>query len=189
MLVLLFTLLSTRPGQVIQTLITAFTNKLLARPSPSPAFSPATLPPLVPGTAASLLSATAVLSEASLQSEWVMTELRKARQAERQCGQRKLFPVRLVDMETLRDWECFDADSPCTICSSRKPSMSVFICSQMGRWSLSWQVNFSRVWFLPGKSSSMWASPRKKSNEPRRGGQLQPFNARAQSLTLCARER
>ena len=40
-----------------------------------------------------------------------MTELRKARKAERQSGQRKLFPVRLVDMETLRDWECFDADS------------------------------------------------------------------------------
>jgi hypothetical protein len=42
-------------------------------------------PPLVP-------SATSVLSEASLQSEWVMTELRKARTAERQSGQRKLFP-------------------------------------------------------------------------------------------------
>jgi TIR domain/Pentapeptide repeats (8 copies) len=52
-----------------------------------------------------------VLSEASLQSEWVMTELRKARKAERQSGTRKLFPVRLVNFETLRDWECFDADS------------------------------------------------------------------------------
>jgi hypothetical protein len=51
-----------------------------------------------------------VLSEASLQSEWGMTELRKARQAERR-SERKLFPVRLVGMETLRDWECFDADS------------------------------------------------------------------------------
>ena len=40
-----------------------------------------------------------------------MTELRKARKAERQSGQRKLFPVRLVDFATLRDWECFDADS------------------------------------------------------------------------------
>jgi hypothetical protein len=28
-----------------------------------------------------------------------------------QSGKRKLFPVRLVDFETLRDWECFDADS------------------------------------------------------------------------------
>jgi uncharacterized protein YjbI with pentapeptide repeats len=52
-----------------------------------------------------------VLSEASLRSEWVMTELRKARKAERQTGERKLFPVRLVDYDTLRDWECFDADS------------------------------------------------------------------------------
>jgi uncharacterized protein YjbI with pentapeptide repeats len=52
-----------------------------------------------------------VLSEASLQSEWVMTELRNARRAERQTGKRKLFPVRLVDFETLRDWDCFDADS------------------------------------------------------------------------------
>jgi uncharacterized protein YjbI with pentapeptide repeats len=52
-----------------------------------------------------------VLSQASLQSEWVMTELRNARKAERQSGKRKLFPVRLVDFETLRDWECFDADS------------------------------------------------------------------------------
>src|SRR6266403_110802 len=34
-----------------------------------------------------------VLSEASLQSEWVMTELRNARKTERQTGKRKLFPV------------------------------------------------------------------------------------------------
>ena len=40
-----------------------------------------------------------------------MTELRKARKAERQSGKRKLFPVRLVDFETLRDRESFDADS------------------------------------------------------------------------------
>jgi hypothetical protein len=52
-----------------------------------------------------------VLSAASLQSEWVMTELRKARKAERHAGKRKLFPVRLVDFETLSNWECFDADS------------------------------------------------------------------------------
>jgi uncharacterized protein YjbI with pentapeptide repeats len=52
-----------------------------------------------------------VLSEASLQSEWVMTELRNARKAECQSGKRKLFPVRLVDYDTLRDWTCFDADT------------------------------------------------------------------------------
>jgi uncharacterized protein YjbI with pentapeptide repeats len=52
-----------------------------------------------------------VLSEASLQSEWVMTELRKAFKAEWREGRRKLFPVRLVDMATIQAWECFDADS------------------------------------------------------------------------------
>jgi hypothetical protein len=52
-----------------------------------------------------------VLSEASLQSEWVMTELRKARRAERQTCKRKLFPVRLVDMEKLQSWDCIDPDS------------------------------------------------------------------------------
>jgi hypothetical protein len=52
-----------------------------------------------------------VLSEASLQSEWVITELRKARRVERQTGKRKLFPLRLVNFATLSDWECFDADT------------------------------------------------------------------------------
>src|SRR5512135_2350455 len=52
-----------------------------------------------------------VLSPTSLNSEWVKTAIRQARQLEIQEGQRKLFPIRLVDFETLRDWECFDADS------------------------------------------------------------------------------
>jgi hypothetical protein len=52
-----------------------------------------------------------VLSEASLQSEWVITELRKAFKAELRQGKRKLFPVRLVGYNVLRDWTCFDADS------------------------------------------------------------------------------
>jgi hypothetical protein len=52
-----------------------------------------------------------VLSEQSIQSEWVMTEIRKARKAELRDNRRRLFPIRLVDMDTLRDWECFDADT------------------------------------------------------------------------------
>lgn len=51
-----------------------------------------------------------LLSPNSLQSEWVMTELRKARKAERKTGKRKLFPVGMVDYKTLQEWECFDAD-------------------------------------------------------------------------------
>ncbi|HKP02538.1 MAG TPA: toll/interleukin-1 receptor domain-containing protein [Chthoniobacterales bacterium] len=50
-----------------------------------------------------------VLSQASLQSEWVMDELRKGFKAERDTGKRKLFPVRLIDYETLERWECRDS--------------------------------------------------------------------------------
>jgi len=52
-----------------------------------------------------------VLSESSLQSEWVMTEIRRARKAEVKENRRKLFPIRLTDYETLKEWECFDADT------------------------------------------------------------------------------
>lgn len=52
-----------------------------------------------------------VLSKASMESEWVKTEIAKARRREMREGRRMLFPVRLVDFERLRDWECFDADA------------------------------------------------------------------------------
>lgn len=52
-----------------------------------------------------------VLSKHSTKSEWVMTEIRKAREVEKKENRRKLFPVRLVDFDTLRGWTCFDADS------------------------------------------------------------------------------
>jgi hypothetical protein len=52
-----------------------------------------------------------ILSEQSIKSEWVMTEIRKAREVEKKENRRKLFPIRLVDFETLRDWTCFDADA------------------------------------------------------------------------------
>lgn len=52
-----------------------------------------------------------ILSEHSIQSEWVMTEIRKGRKLERKTGRRKLFPIRLVDMNILREWECLDVDT------------------------------------------------------------------------------
>jgi hypothetical protein len=52
-----------------------------------------------------------VLSKSSLSSNWVQTEIKRARKQEHKTGERKLFPIRLCDMETLKDWECFDADS------------------------------------------------------------------------------
>ena len=52
-----------------------------------------------------------ILSEHSMKSEWVNTEIAKARKREVKDGKRVLFPVRLVGFEALRDWECFDADT------------------------------------------------------------------------------
>jgi len=52
-----------------------------------------------------------VLSKDSMQSEWVMTEIRNGRKIELEEGQRKLFPIRLVDFEEIKRWKCFDAES------------------------------------------------------------------------------
>jgi hypothetical protein len=52
-----------------------------------------------------------ILSSASMESEWVKTEISKARKREIREGKRVLFPIRLCSFETLRDWECFDADA------------------------------------------------------------------------------
>ena len=51
-----------------------------------------------------------VLSERSIGSDWVMTEIRRTRKAEARDGRRKLFPIRLVGWDALKEWECFDAD-------------------------------------------------------------------------------
>ena len=52
-----------------------------------------------------------ILSPASMNSEWVKTEISKARKREVRDGKRVLFPIRLCPFETLRDWECFDSDA------------------------------------------------------------------------------
>ena len=52
-----------------------------------------------------------ILSPASMNSEWVKTEIAKARKREMRDTRRVLFPIGLVPFETLRDWECFDADT------------------------------------------------------------------------------
>jgi uncharacterized protein YjbI with pentapeptide repeats len=50
-----------------------------------------------------------VLSQHSMNSNWVAHEIRRARKTELKDNRRKLFPIRLVDFEALRDWECHDA--------------------------------------------------------------------------------
>jgi hypothetical protein len=51
-----------------------------------------------------------VLSETSMQSEWVATEIYHARQREVKEKRQVLFPIRLVPFETIQEWKCFDAD-------------------------------------------------------------------------------
>jgi len=52
-----------------------------------------------------------ILSPQSMESEWVKTEIAKARKREVRDQRRVLFPIRLAPFEILRDWECFDADT------------------------------------------------------------------------------
>jgi TIR domain/Pentapeptide repeats (8 copies) len=52
-----------------------------------------------------------LLSDASINSEWVKTEIAKAREREIREQRRMLFPVRLVKFDALRQWKCFDADT------------------------------------------------------------------------------
>jgi hypothetical protein len=52
-----------------------------------------------------------ILSPASMESEWVKTEIFKAREREIREKRRVLFPIRLCSFEALRDWKLFDADA------------------------------------------------------------------------------
>ena len=52
-----------------------------------------------------------VLSSASMNSEWVKTELANALSRERREGRRVLFPVSLVPIDVIRRWEFFDSDT------------------------------------------------------------------------------
>ncbi len=52
-----------------------------------------------------------VLSESSMQSEWVMNEIQRARETEIREGRRKLFPISIVEFEKVRAWRRFDADT------------------------------------------------------------------------------
>ena len=52
-----------------------------------------------------------VLSESSMQSEWVTTEIQRARETEVREGRRKLFPITIVEFEKIKAWRRFDADT------------------------------------------------------------------------------
>jgi len=52
-----------------------------------------------------------VLSESSMNSEWVKTEIANARQREVREGRQMLFPISLTEFERVRQWRAFDADT------------------------------------------------------------------------------
>jgi hypothetical protein len=51
-----------------------------------------------------------VLSENSITSDWVATEIKKARRREKREKRQVLFPISIVNHDTLKNWELFDAD-------------------------------------------------------------------------------
>lgn len=52
-----------------------------------------------------------VLSEDSMKSNWVATEIRTAMAEESKTGRRKLVPIRLAKYASIMKWKCFNADS------------------------------------------------------------------------------
>jgi len=52
-----------------------------------------------------------VLSESSMRSEWVITEIQRARETEVREGRRKLFPITIVEFDKVKAWRRFDADT------------------------------------------------------------------------------
>jgi maltose alpha-D-glucosyltransferase/alpha-amylase len=52
-----------------------------------------------------------ILSRDSMASEWVKTEIARARQREMNEKREVLFPITLVGYDFIKAWECFDADT------------------------------------------------------------------------------
>jgi len=52
-----------------------------------------------------------ILSDHSMNSEWVKTEIAHARQKELNERRRVLFPIGIVPFSKIQEWRCFDADT------------------------------------------------------------------------------
>ena len=84
-----------------------------------------------------------ILSPASMESAWVETEISKARKREINEGKRVLFPVRLVEFQTLKNWERLDADTGKTL-PGKSANISYRI-SVPGKDNDSYQKAFQRL--------------------------------------------
>jgi hypothetical protein len=51
-----------------------------------------------------------ILSEHSMNSNWVKSEIANAREREKREGKQLLFPITLVPFEAIKPWKLFDAD-------------------------------------------------------------------------------
>jgi hypothetical protein len=52
-----------------------------------------------------------ILSDGSMNSPWVKTEIANARARETQQKRQMLFPITLVPFDRIHEWKCFDADA------------------------------------------------------------------------------
>ncbi len=85
-----------------------------------------------------------ILSEHSMNSEWVKTEIRKARKREVTDNRRMLFPVSLVGFQPLKEWECFDAE----IGKDAAVEIREFFIPDFSTWKTNhdaYQENFDRL--------------------------------------------
>lgn len=73
-----------------------------------------------------------ILSPASIRSEWVKFEIKRARQREVRERRRLLFPIRLSSFHEFKDWDFFDAD---TVTDLGGELRSYFI-PDFSRWDL-----------------------------------------------------
>lgn len=84
-----------------------------------------------------------ILSDASMNSNWVKTEVANARAKEHQQKRQMLFPLTLVPFDRLRGWKLFDADTG--IDSARE--IREYFIPDFSNWKDhdSWQNAFDRL--------------------------------------------
>ena len=84
-----------------------------------------------------------ILSETSIRSEWVVTEISNARTREKAENRRILFPIRLMDFKTLKKWKCFNAD----IGNDSAKEIRKFYVPDFSNWKSHdlYQVEFEKI--------------------------------------------
>ena len=74
-----------------------------------------------------------ILSDNSMASNWVRTEISKARKRELAERRQVLFPVRIVAFSKIQEWECFDPDTG----SDSAQEIRAYFIPDFSDWSVS----------------------------------------------------